>query len=438
MIYVSNFNNLGKSIPAGVSEIYGIDMRCRQAVIDILRSVYEDFGFDPLHTPILEHAETFNGHHGEGEKLLFKIQDSLGVELVNRYDLTVPLARFIATHPDISRPFKRYQIEPVFRDDKPDLGHFREFTQCDGDVIGDSNPTSDAEVINIAHMGLTRLGFQEFIIRVNHRGIIKAIAAKANVFDKEGVLSVQRALDFSDKVTKSGIDGIRQDLESYGAQQSVIDVILEMIMIDGKTALEKLEQIENTLKGIDVGEEAIAEMRAILNLLPTEVLKKVSIDLTLARGADYYTGFILEGIILSVPVGAVLGGGRYDNLVGKFCEHNEPAVGMAFGLERIMVALSMSNLLTSLPSKQRALIIARDTTRLQENMQAIKSLRSDRKSIDFILSNTLDAVSYATERGFDFVVEIINGGLYETILTENYDMKNLIISQLSVKINEKM
>lgn len=147
-------------IPLGTSEIFGVDMRRRQAVIDTIRSVYETFGFEPLHTPILENAEVFNGHHGEGEKLLFTFADSQGERLVNRYDLTVPLARFAGSHPEIPRPLKRYQIETVFRDDKPDLGHFREFTQCDGDVIGNACLSADAEVINVAHFGLSKFGFQ--------------------------------------------------------------------------------------------------------------------------------------------------------------------------------------------------------------------------------------------------------------------------------------
>ena len=161
-------------IPLGTSEIFGVDMRRRQAVIDTIRSVYETFGFEPLHTPILENAEVFNGHHGEGEKLLFTFTDSQGERLVNRYDLTVPLARFAGSHPEIPRPLKRYQIETVFRDDKPDLGHFREFTQCDGDVVGSACLSADVEVINVAHFGLSKLGFGDFTIRVNHRGIIRA------------------------------------------------------------------------------------------------------------------------------------------------------------------------------------------------------------------------------------------------------------------------
>lgn len=295
-------------IPAGTSEVYGVEMRRLQSVIDVIRDTYETFGFDPLHTPVLENAETFHGHHGEGEKLLFRFSDSGGNPLVNRYDLTVPLARFAASHPEVPRPFKRYQIAPVFRDDTPDLGHFREFTQCDGDTIGNSDPSSDAEVINVAYSGLSRLGFSDFTIRVNHRGIIKAIAEKAGVNDEQGVVTVQRALDFSDKVTKSGVAGIRSDLEEYGAPSPVISVITELLSLDFDDPLEKLSALESSLGFSATGRTALGELRVILEMLPANVLEKTFVDLTLARGADYYTGFILEGVINDVPVGVVIGG----------------------------------------------------------------------------------------------------------------------------------
>lgn len=362
-------------ISLGTSEIFGVEMRRRQAVIDTIRSVYERFGFEPLHTPILENAEVFNGHHGEGEKLLFRLQDSQGNDLVNRYDLTVPLARFAGNNPEIPRPLKRYQIEPVFRDDKPDLGHFREFTQCDGDTIGDPRLSADAEVINLAHFGLSELGFTDFTIRVNHRGIIKAIAEKAHIFDDAGVLMVQRALDFSDKVTKSGISGIKADLRDYGTPQNVINVIAEMVQLDGDCAMTKLTAIEQALVSSEIGRDAVRELRTILEMVPESALEKVSVDLTLARGADYYTGFILEGVISSIPVGAVLGGGRYDDLVGKFSSQSEPAVGMAFGLERIITAMKMLGMFDDIDLPERILVAFDESSDARSVFASVTELR---------------------------------------------------------------
>lgn len=398
------------STPAGTVDIYGTEMRQRQAVIDILREIYVLFGFDQLHTPILENAEVFRGHHGEGERLLFNLRDSNGNELVNRYDLTVPLARFAASHPEIPRPFKRYQIEPVFRDDKPDKGHFREFTQCDGDVIGDNNLTADAEVICMACFGLKRLGFSDFTIRVNHRDLIRAISHGANITDYAGVLDIQRALDFSDKITKNGIDGIHADLLRYGINESVADVITEMITIDGATELHKLEKIRNKITGFGQHENrGVDELVTILSMLPDEVIEHVSIDLTLSRGADYYTGFILEGVVHGVPVGAVLGGGRYDNLVGRFSGTPEPAVGMAFGLERIMVALKESDISLFFGDSKSTLVVQRDDLGLHNTMEMVAAMRSNGEPVVFVQSANLDAVSYAAAREIASIIEIIRG-----------------------------
>ena len=404
-------------IPLGTSEIFGVDMRRRQAVIDTIRSVYETFGFEPLHTPILENAEVFNGHHGEGEKLLFTFADSQGERLVNRYDLTVPLARFAGSHPEIPRPLKRYQIETVFRDDKPDLGHFREFTQCDGDVIGNACLSADAEVINVAHFGLSKLGFSDFTIRVNHRGIIKAIAEKAGVFDDAGVLMVQRALDFSDKVTKSGVEGIRRDLVDYGAPDNVIDTIIEMILLDGIDALEKLSAVEQALNFSETGLAAVDELRTILEMVPDSILDKTSVDLTLARGADYYTGFILEGVITSIPVGAVLGGGRYDNLVGKFGDKPEPAVGMAFGLERILTAMTMLHMIEDIEIPEKILVVSRERYGMKASIDAVMRLRQAGISADYVSLGGVvvgDITSYFKHRAFDAMIEIIDGRVVST------------------------
>lgn len=397
-------------VPLGTSEIFGVDMRRRQAVVDTIRSVYETFGFEPLHTPILENAEVFNGHHGEGEKLLFTFTDSQGERLVNRYDLTVPLARFAGSHPEIPRPLKRYQIETVFRDDKPDLGHFREFTQCDGDVVGSACLSADVEVINVAHFGLSKLGFGDFTIRVNHRGIIRAIAEKAGVFDDAGVLMVQRALDFSDKVTKSGIEGIRHDLIDYGAPENVIDTIIEMILLDGDNALEKLSAIEHSLSFSGAGRAATSELRTILEMVPDAILDKVSVDLTLARGADYYTGFILEGVITSAPVGAVLGGGRYDNLVGKFGDKPEPAVGMAFGLERILTAIAMLHMIEDIKLPERVLVVSRERYGMKASIGAVMRLRQAGISTEYVsIEAVSDITSYFKHRAFSAMIEVIDG-----------------------------
>jgi histidyl-tRNA synthetase len=358
--------------PHGTEDIFGVRMRRRQHVLGIVETVYRSFGFQPLHTPVLENADVFDGHHGEGEKLLFNLTDSSGNPLVLRYDLTVPLARFMGMHPEIPRPFKRYQIAPSFRDDKVDHGHFREFIQCDGDVVGIPDLTADAEVIAMADMGLRSIGFNEYVIRVNHRGIIRGLAEYACGTGCD-VLEIQRALDYADKAIKQGIDGVRADLRRRNLKEKEIERLAAVLCFSG-TPYEVLENATSALSGFPDAESGIAELRKIFGYLDESVRGRVSVDFTLARGADYYTGFILEAVIPGIPVGAVLGGGRYDNLMNAAGGTGEPAVGMAFGLERILTAMEELSM-DAQNSGQTVLVFSE--TPLEEGGDAMKNLAFD-------------------------------------------------------------
>jgi histidyl-tRNA synthetase len=324
-------------IPPGTADIFGAKMRLREHALRVIEQTYKQFGFEPLSTPVLENAVVFDGHHGEGEKLLFNLNDKYGNSLVLRYDLTVPLARVMGMYPQIIRPFKRYQLALSFRDDEPDKGHFREFIQCDADAVGIFDLTADAEVIMMAAMGLKKIGFDSYIIRVNHRCILKAIAEEICGYNCDA-LSFQRSLDFADKVLKQGIDGIKLDLSQKGFSQSAIDRLLPILDLKGDP-MEVLDKAFSMLMAHVNAGKGVHELRMILSHLPKEIYNHVEIDFTLARGADYYTGFILEGVIPDIAVGAVLGGGRYDNLIAAAGGNSEPAVGMAFGLERIITAM---------------------------------------------------------------------------------------------------
>jgi histidyl-tRNA synthetase len=272
------------------------------------------------------------------------LKDKNNNQLVLRYDLTVPLARVMSMYPQIPRPFKRYQIAPSFRDDKPDKGHFREFIQCDADVVGTSDLVADAEVIIMAATGLDRLGFRSYKIRVNHRDILRNIAQYTCGAGCD-VLKFQRSLDFADKTLKQGVKGIKRDLVQKGFDQDSIKHLIPILQLNGDPK-KVLGTVSSILRKSGFMSKGIDELYKILGYLPKNIYKKVEIDFTLARGADYYTGFILEGVIPDIPVGAVLGGGRYDNLIEAAGGKSEPAVGMAFGLERILTAmdeLSMSD-----------------------------------------------------------------------------------------------
>lgn len=397
-------SKLKNSIPIGTIDVFGQEMERRQYVLDVIRNVYELFGFEPLHTPVIEHAVVFDGHHGEGEKLLFNLEDNRGTKLVLRYDLTVPLARVISMYPQLPRPFKRYQQAVVFRDDEVDRGHFREFIQCDGDIVGVSSLTADADIITLAFTGLTKLGFSEFTIRVNHRKIIKGIAEKSGVTNREGILDVQRALDFVDKITKDGLSGVRADLERRGINPTIINNILSVIELCG-SPFDVLDQLEDILSNQEQAREGIAELREIFSYLQPRVINSLSVDLALARGADYYTGFILEGVIEKVPVGAVLGGGRYDNLVTAFGAFSEPAVGMTFGLERILTIMRELTRFET-PDNQRVLVASVRYKSVDQAFRVVQLLRSANIKADFccIFKDEKDMFKHAEIRNFSIVV----------------------------------
>lgn len=177
--------SIKNTIPLGTSDVFGFDARIKDYVLDKIKCVYERYGFEPLYTPILENAEVFNGHHGEGEKLLFKLTDKSNEELVLKYDSTVPLARVVSMYHEIQKPYKRYQLQQSFRYDDVDKGHFREFIQCDGDIVGTESLLADAEITMIAHDGLAEIGFTNFTIRLNHRKIIQGLQKNQEYFQKE-------------------------------------------------------------------------------------------------------------------------------------------------------------------------------------------------------------------------------------------------------------
>jgi histidyl-tRNA synthetase len=326
-------------IPIGTNDVIGKDARVRDYIIQNVKNTYERYGFEPLYTPSIENAEVFNGHHGEGEKLLFNFKDKNNQDLVLKYDSTVPLARVVSMHPEIARPYKRYQLQSSFRDDTVDKGHFREFVQLDGDIVGADSLAADAEFAMIAHDVLKSIGFDDFKIRLNHRKLIKGIAEQSDIYDKKGLLEVQRAIDYADKITKNGLTGIRADLERRNVTPKVVDKIVELVSVVSNDSFKSLDNIEQVMKKSTVAREGIDELREILGCIPSKMHNKVGIDFTLARGADYYTGAILEGVINNIKLGAVLGGGRYDDLVSKFSGEKVSAVGMAFGLERLMIGM---------------------------------------------------------------------------------------------------
>ena len=344
----------------GMRDFLPEDVRKREYVIGVIKEVYERYGFEPLETPAAENIETLTGKYGEeGNQLIFKIlkrgvHEGTGeADLALRYDLTVPLARVVAEYRDkLPKFFKRYQIQPVWRADRPARGRFREFYQCDVDVLGSRSMIVEAEICGAASEVLTKLGFTDFCVRLNHRKALTGILGVAGVpLEKH-----DSALIALDKLDKIGSDGVRKEFAERGVNEVAGDRLLKFfsdlaslehaaeIVAEDQTqqALSKavLGRIVEFVSDNEMGAQGVAELQSILDYVGAMGLAdRVKIDPSLARGLSYYTGAIME-INVKDLAGSLGGGGRYDNLVGMFLGQDIPACGFSLGLERILVVMS--------------------------------------------------------------------------------------------------
>ena len=352
-----------KTQPArGMRDFLPQDVRKRDYVIGVIKQVYEGYGFEPLETPAVENIETLMGKYGEeGNQLIFKIlkrgvhEQTGEADLALRYDLTVPLARVVAEYRDkLPRFFKRYQIQPVWRADRPARGRFREFFQCDVDVLGSSSMIVETEILAAASEVLTRLGFKDFTIRLNHRKVLTGILGVAGV----ALEKHDAALIALDKLDKIGREGVRLEFEKRCIDVSVANRLLDFFsdltelehaaeIAEGENpelkhhALNKamLGRIVEFVGDNEMGARGVDELQSIMDLAgAARVATRLKIDPSLARGLSYYTGAIME-ITVKDLAGSLGGGGRYDNLVGMFLGHDVPACGFSLGLERILVVM---------------------------------------------------------------------------------------------------
>ena len=323
----------------GMRDFLPEDVRRREYVVGVIRDVYDRYGFEPLETPAAENIETLLGKYGdEGNKLIFKIlkrgehEASGQADLALRYDLTVPLARVVAEYQSkLPRFFKRYQIQPVWRADRPARGRFREFYQCDIDSVGSTSPVVEAEQIAAVSEILSTLGFDDFVIRINHRKFIAAWLNQIPIAaDRHGDVLIT-----IDKVDKIGKDGVATELGEKGYSDAQIAGIARWI--GEPRPAEWLDSIEERFSG--VADSGLENLRQIVRLTAnTQAADKLRIDPSLARGLGYYTGTIMEINVKDLP-GSIAGGGRYDNLIGIFLGTEVPACGFSLGLERILVVM---------------------------------------------------------------------------------------------------
>jgi len=324
----------------GTRDFLPDDLRRREYVIGIVRDVYRRYGFEPLETPAFENIETLMGKYGEeGNQLIFKIlkrgehEKSGEADLALRYDLTVPLARVVAEYQNtLPTLFKRYQIQPVWRADRPARGRFREFYQCDIDATGSTSPIVEAEILGAVSEILTALGFGDFVIRLNHRRVLTAL------LDKAGVPPPLHgdALVALDKLDKIGADGVTKEFDARGISAEAGAAALSFFT---SGATDTPEQALGRLGALLEGHDAVANLTAIVGLAAaTPAAGRIRVDPSLARGLSYYTGAIME--IAVEGIGSLGGGGRYDNLVGMFLGRDVPACGFSLGLERIIVVMT--------------------------------------------------------------------------------------------------
>ena len=350
------------SIPKGTRDFSPVEMAKRNYIFNTIREVFHLFGYQQIETPSMENLSTLMGKYGdEGDKLLFKIQNSgdyfsglTDEELLSRnaaklaskfcekglrYDLTVPFARYVVMHRDeISFPFKRYQIQPVWRADRPQKGRYREFYQCDADVVGSNSLLNEVELVQMIDRVYGKFGIR-VSIKINNRKILTGIAEIIGEADK--IVDITVAIDKLDKI---GLDNVNAELASKGIPQDAIEKLQPIIMLSGSNE-EKLETLKTVLAASETGLKGVEESEFILKTVASLGVKsEVELDLTLARGLNYYTGAIFEVKALDVQIGSISGGGRYDNLTGVFGMSGMSGVGISFGADRIYDVLNQLDL----------------------------------------------------------------------------------------------
>ena len=434
------------SIPKGTRDFSPVEVTKRHYIISIIKNNFEKFGFQPIETPSFENSETLMGKYGEeGDRLIFKILNSGDYlakadatlllnkesnkltssisEKALRYDLTVPFARYVVQHQsEIEFPFKRYQIQPVWRADRPQKGRFREFFQCDADVVGSKSLWQEVELVQLYDSVFTELGLEGVTIKINNRKILSGIAGVIGAKDK--------LIDFTvalDKLDKIGEEGVKKEMIEKGISESAIEKVQPLFNFTG-TISEKINKLSTLLAESEEGMSGVAELlficENVINLgLKTSIL---DLDVTLARGLNYYTGAIFEvASPKSISMGSVGGGGRYDDLTGVFGLPNVSGVGISFGLDRIYLVIEELKLFPeTVTSTSKALFINYGEKEAFYSMQAITKLRSFGIKVELYPDNIKigKQFQHADKRRIPFAVIV-----GETEMNEGkFALKNLI------------
>lgn len=400
------------SIPKGTRDFGQVEMARRNYIFDTIKGVFSLYGFQQIETPAMENIGTLMGKYGEeGDKLLFRIQNSgekaaLAPEKGLRYDLTVPFARYVVQHrEEISFPFKRFQIQPVWRADRPQKGRYREFYQCDVDVIGSDSLVGELELIQIVEEVYRRLGIN-VCLHINNRKILAGIAEVIGAPDK--IVDITVAIDKLDKI---GVEAVNDELRERGLSYEAVAALQPLLNLSG-TSAEKLEALKDILANSEIGLKGVAEMEEVFDLIEaTDVKLNIELDLCLARGLNYYTGAIFEVKALDAQIGSITGGGRYDNLTGIFGLPNVSGVGISFGADRIYDVLTELNLFPeSLQSTTQVLFATFGKDELRYALTWAKELRAQGVAVEVYPEPTKmkKQMGYADDKKIPYVA-IVGG-----------------------------
>ncbi|WP_396146265.1 histidine--tRNA ligase [Flavobacterium sp.] len=424
------------SIPKGTRDFSPVEVSKRNYIIAIMRTHFENYGYQPIETPSFENSDTLMGKYGEeGDRLIFKILNSGDyldkvssdeLQTINykqltskisekalRYDLTVPFARYVVQHQsEIEFPFKRYQIQPVWRADRPQKGRFREFYQCDADVVGSTSLWQEVELVQLYDAVFAELGLHGVTIKINNRKILSGIAEVIGASDK--------LIDFTvalDKLDKIGEDGVKKEMLEKGISEEALVKVQPLFNFTG-TIQEKIAKLSVLLSSSDEGMKGVEELQFICDNVSKLGLQKATLDLdvTLARGLNYYTGAIFEvAAPEGVAMGSIGGGGRYDDLTGIFGLKNMSGVGISFGLDRIYLVLDELGLFPeTVTTATKVMFLNFGEIQSFEVMQTIQKLRAANiKSEMYPDAAKIDKqFKYAERRGIPFVVKEISNGLF--------------------------
>ncbi|WP_186774176.1 histidine--tRNA ligase [Chitinophaga pinensis] len=431
------------SIPKGTRDFGPVVVRKRQYIFQTIRETFELFGFQPLETPTMENMDTLTGKYGEeGDKLIFKILDNgdilgraqqakdsreLGILLCEkalRYDLTIPFARYVVMNQhELALPFKRYQMQPVWRADRPQKGRYREFYQCDADVVGSNSLLNEIELLLIYDTVFTKLGMEGYEVRINNRKILSALA---EVVGQPALLTdITVAIDKLDKI---GMDGVKKELQERGLADEEIAKIESFLNISGSNE-EKLQQLSVLFKDAPTGQKGIEELSYVLHTQPDAFKTTPILDVTLARGLNYYTGMIVEvKAPASVKMGSIGGGGRYDDLTGLFGLPGLSGVGISFGVDRIYDVLEELQLFPATAQQgTQVLFINLDQATAGTAFKLLMQLRAKGVSSElFHEPSKMDKqMKYANKRNIPYVIIMGESEVKEGLVS----IKNMVTGQ---------